>query len=849
MNDIADSVLTKLLYDIQKPGQYIGGEWNAVKKDPGSVKTKVALAFPDLYEIGMSHLGQRILYHLLNKNADIAAERVFAPWMDFEQRLRECNVPLFSLENRIPLFQFDIIGFSLLYELNYTNILTILDLGKIPLLAKERDQFYPLVIAGGPAVFNPEPVADIFDLFAVGDGEELFPEIISLFQKMSGREAGKMDLLKALSTLDGIYVPAFAEVHQPPGSKFFVLRAGAGGRAVIQKRIQYSLEKEPFPEEIVVPNVGIVFDRIALEAERGCPQKCRFCQASAIYFPPRPRDPSHLIETGKNSVRKTGYEDVSLTALSISDYPYLSRTVQDLMESFESKNIALSLSALRPKGLTPDIAEDILKVRKTGFTIVPEAGTDRLRRVINKNLTQQEIRDAVRNAFSHGWRLLKLYFMVGLPTETEEDLQGIVDTVKEIIRIGYEELHGPPQIHLSIASFIPKPHTPFQWEKMDDAETLKKKFRFLLSKIKRYRFVQFKRHPVMTSLLEGIFSRGDRRLSNVLVQAWERGARFDSWNDRLDFSIWENAFEAFDLDYTVYFDRIDYKAPLPWDHIDTGVKKEYLLKEREKAYREESSPSCLDMKCSQCLGCSLWTKFRKIDPVPFKAKPVRKLSSENPQGVVFRFRAVFSKKGMARFFSHKDVMRIIQRGLRRAGIAVVYSAGFHPKMQISHLPALPLGMEGKEEIFEFKMPQQVEKTNFLERINHSLPGGIEILDIIPVSQDHPALIQDIDRVVYSLDLNIPLVQDALEKLQKTKKNESSIEARLKNQFPDVLKTNNMLDSLFLDEKKKELKITFIFNSKKAPKPQDIVSALLPVQSPVYAMAREKIIMKSGHIVS
>jgi len=850
MERIKDSELEKLLYGIQKPGQYLGGEWNEIKKDPDSVSTKVVLAFPDLYEIGMSHMGQKILYHVLNKDPSVMAERVFAPWIDFEKKLRDNNAPLYSLENKIPLYEFDIVGFSLLYELNYSNVLTILDLGRIPLLARERDESHPLVIAGGPAAFNPEPLADFIDFFVLGDGEEAFPEVVLLFQKLrnSGKKRG--DLLKKYSKLKGVYVPSLYKTYQPSASSLHAVSPIGDSPRKIRKRIVYPLDLAPYPEEIIVPNVGIVFDRVVIETERGCPQRCRFCQATNIYFPARVKDPDLLIHTAKNSVQKTGYEDVSLTALSISDYPYLAQTIKKLMEDFSKQKVSLSLSALRPKGLTPEIAENILKVRKTGFTLVPEAGTDRLRRVINKNLTGEEIREAVGNAFSHGWQLVKLYFMVGLPTEREEDLQGIVDTVREVIRIGYEKLNKAPRINLSISSFIPKPHTPFQWEKMEDVDSLRSKHEFIFSQLKKYRFVQFKKHSVDASQLEGLFSRGDRRLGQAILMAWEKGARFDSWDDRLDLALWAEAVENSELDWNVYLSELEKESPLPWEHLDTGIKKEHMLRERDKAYMEESTPSCLDEKCSVCLGCSFSAYFDK-------EYPSRRLDSSGEPSSIDdkiiddkitdrnRYRVRFSKTGKARFLSHRDMISILQRGLRRAKIPVLFSEGFHPKMLISFLPALPLGMEGHAEWFEFKTDQVLDEPDFLLRMNKSLPDGFKILDLIPLEIDNPRLMDSVEGLIYSLDLNSGLVLDAVADMAGAEVEENSLTEKLMGLFEAKAKEDPLVQRVFWDPDGNKLKIIYFHSAQKAPRPQDLIKAILPIENPVYAMAREEIIIKTA----
>ncbi|HDT14174.1 MAG TPA: TIGR03960 family B12-binding radical SAM protein, partial [Candidatus Aminicenantes bacterium] len=461
------AALSELLARVEKPGRYVGGEWNEIRKDPSRVRVKVALAFPDAYEIGMSYLGQKILYDRLNKDRGVLAERVFAPWPDLERELRAAGLPLGSLESGRPLDAFDIVGFSLLYELNDSNVLTILDLGRVPLVSADRGEDDPLVIAGGPAAFNPEPVADIFDLIYVGDGEEGLPEIVRTAADTRLRGLRRRDRLRELARIEGVYVPSLYDPAAVPGSPLLAPRPRPGAPAVVRKRLARDFARTPFPEKIVVPNVRVVFDRVAIEAARGCPQSCRFCQASTLYFPHRPKDPGLVYRTALRSLRQTGYEDLSLSALSIGDHPHLETIVRSLMEELGREKIALSLSSLRPGRLSRGLVESILKVRKTGFTLVPEAGTERLRAVLNKKIDDREIRDGLTFAFEGGWKLVKLYFMIGLPTETEEDLAGIVALVRGAIDLGRSILGRAPRIHVSLSSFIPKPHTPFQWLGME----------------------------------------------------------------------------------------------------------------------------------------------------------------------------------------------------------------------------------------------------------------------------------------------------------------------------------------------------------------------------------------------
>jgi len=839
--------LEEILKEVEKPGRYLGGEWNEIRKNPSRVKVKVALVFPDLYEVGMSYLGQKILYFLLNDNPNILAERVFVPWIDFEQKLRSEKKPLYSLENKIPLAQFDILGFSLLYELNYSNILTILDLGHIPIFSSERSSNYPLVIAGGPAACNPEPVADIFDLFLVGDGEEAFLEIIRKYMLLKKESKEKVPLLKEMDEIKGVYVPSLYKPYLPKGSHLLAVRPEQGSPASIKKRVFYPFQDAPFPEKIVVPNIKVIFNRVSVEVARGCPQKCRFCQASSVYLPARVKNPSSVVDNILNSLRLTGYEDTSLAALSISDYPYLNGTVEIFMEQLAKKKISLSLPSLRPKGLSSEVAKNIIKVRKTGFTLVPEAGTERLRRVINKKLEDDDIREASQNAFSQGWRLLKLYFMVGLPTEKDEDLEGIVSLVQEVIRIGHRILKSAPQINLSVSSFIPKPHTPFQWLRMEEESTLRKKYGYLRSRLKRYPFVKFKRHPLKDSILEAVFSRGDRKLNTVLYKSWKGGARFDSWNDLFNFQIWEDAFKQEHLDYNLYLSSIENDVQLPWDHIDTGVKKSYLIEELNRALREEYTPSCMDDKCGTCQGCSFPHLLEREFPEKIKITSSSEKTFGEETETEFCYRVFYSKLQSARFLSHMDINTIIQRTFRRAGIHVVHSKGFHPKILISYPAALPLGMEGKAECFEFKSRFLFKEDKFISRMNKYLPLGVQILRLERRETANISLNKEIETLVYSVDLKSQEIKSAVGD-RNEKKISSSKRYEKIEELVDVFRAktpNEFIQKAVVDRKKGKLFLHLKYSLQKNIRAQDIAEDIFKIKKPAYVMAREKIVFQES----
>jgi radical SAM family uncharacterized protein len=844
---MSEDALRGLHDRIEKPGRYVGGEWNEIRKGPGVPRYKVALAFPDVYEIGMSYLGQKILYGLLNRDPAVQAERVFAPWPDLEAELRRSGALLASLENGIPLREFDAVGFSLLYELNYTNVLTILDRGGIPLQSAERGPGHPLVMAGGPAAFNPEPVAEIFDLFLVGDGEEAFPEIIAAHRTLRAKGLDRASILQELSGIRGVYVPSLYVAERRPGSPLLVPRPLGKAPARIEKRRVEALSRAFFPEKIIVPSLRVVFDRVAMEAARGCPQNCRFCQAASLYFPHRAREPEVVIKTMVRSLRQTGYEDCSLSALSISDYPHLETTVQCLMDELARDKISLSLSSLRPRGLSPELVESILRVRKTGFTLVPEAGTERLRKVINKKLTDEEIREALTLAFRGGWKLVKFYFMAGLPTETEEDLQGIIDLVRGSLELGRSILGAPPRINVSLSSFIPKPHTPFQWLGMDDEKTLAEKQRFVRSGLGRARSVEFKDHPVRTSRLEAVFSRGDRRLNRVLIRAWENGARFDSWGDRLDDAAWERAFAEAGIDPRDYLGPLDPSAVLPWEHIGTGLRTDHLRRELERALRAETSPPCLERSCADCDGCDSRSWKRKPRPFRKPVLPAARPPLGQATGGTLRYRLVYAKVGKARYLSHIDLIHVLQRGFRRAGVGVRMTQGFHPKMDLSYGPALPLGMEGLREVLEFRSSFRLNEKEFLARMGRSLPAGIRLRSLMTLPPGQPTLQACIEGLAYSLDWTGREFREAWSAARgggeagATGPDRAAIRKVLAEHLgrrPEAVAVNAVFAG-------RRLKLALPPEPRKGLRAQDIVAEAFGIGNPVPLLRRDAVVLRTG----
>lgn len=725
----------KSLQGVERPGRYVGGEINACGKSFEDARVRFALAFPDVYEVGLSHLGLRLLYHLLNGMEGVMADRVYAPWFDFERRLREEGEPLRALESRRNLKDFDFLGFSLQYELGYTNILTILDLAKIPFRADARSMDDPWIVGGGPCAFNPEPLAPFFDFFVLGEAEELLRELVEVYGKWKEEGAGREVFLERICRMEGVYVPSFFQVHYGDDGTISSMRALREDHRSIGKRLVMDLDAcSPLPEKPLVPLLDIVHNRLGMEIARGCTRGCRFCQAGFIYRPVRERNPVRVVREAKRALENTGYEELSLLSLSTGDYCHIQSLLAELMGRFGEEKVAVSFPSMRVGTLTPELMGLIQKVRKTGFTLAPEAGSERLRRVINKEILDEDLLAAAQSAYGLGWRVLKLYFMIGLPTERLEDLEAMVALCHKVWELGKGSRAA---VNVSVSTFIPKAMTPFQWEAQMPREEVEERLEYLRAHLKKPG-MRFKWHHPGHSHLEGVFARGDRRLAPVIERAWRMGARFDGWTECLREDLWKQAFHHEGIDPSFYTCRERSKDEvLPWDHLSAGVDKEYFLREKARGLEEEFTSDC---RWSACTGCGV-CDHEEIRPLLHheasmefhdEESPGKAFLSHVPDGVLYRLH--YSKIGTIRFVGQIELAQALMRAVRRAGLSAAYSRGFHPHMKLSFPEALPLGMESEVSEAYLTLTRRENPQDIRERLNAHLPEGVEITSVSQVAR-------------------------------------------------------------------------------------------------------------------
>ncbi|VAX21138.1 FIG092679: Fe-S oxidoreductase [hydrothermal vent metagenome] len=726
MNNISMERFERVLESVKKASTYLGVEKNSVHKDHEKIDASIALAFPDLYEIGMSHLGLKILYNVINGQPDLVAERVFTPGEDFATAIKSENMPFMSLETRRPLKDFDILGFTIPYELSYTNMLWMLDLAGIPLKTLDRDDATTFVIGGGAGVYNVEPVAEFFDCFVLGDGEETVLTVMRLIASQKGKP--RNETLEKLSHVPGVYVPSLFDVSYDTEGKIEKVSPKLAEYKKATRVFLPTLSESPFPYEIVIPFGKPVQDRLNVEIDRGCTQGCRFCQAGTTYRPVRERTPAEIMAIIEKALGLTGYDSVTVTSLSAGDYSKIEPLLSTLMNRYEGEKVGVSLPSLRSDTVTSNIIREVGRVKKTGFTITSEAGTQRLRDVLNKNVTDEAIIRVATNLLESGWRSLKLYFMIGLPTETDEDVEAIFKLSDKLAQLTVNKKRFQT-ITVSVSNFVPKPHTAFQWVGQDSIESLIRKKERLFDLIRRNKRLRLKWNNAKMSFLEAVFSRGDRKLSRVVERAYRTGCKMDAWTEFFSYDGWMAAFKEEGIEPEFYANRdFDLDETLPWDHIDTGLTKKFFLREWKHAQKAEMTGDC---KTANCEGCGLDpnTCFKPYD-WPEVEKPEADQSTQKNR---FKYRLTYTKTGLVKFLAHLETVSVLTRAIRIAKLPVMYSEGYSPHPRISFGPALPVGVESYAEAMDIEFSSKFAAEPLLQILNSVTPRGFNFTDCEEIS--------------------------------------------------------------------------------------------------------------------
>jgi radical SAM family uncharacterized protein/radical SAM-linked protein len=777
------SRLDPILPTVEKPGRYVGLERNVVRKDLGASAVTVALAFPDTYEIGMSHTGLKILYEIVNRRPEFACERTYAPWVDLESRMREREIPLFTVESFAPVADFDVVGFSLQSELNYSNVPNMLDLAGIPVWQRDRVDADAIVLGGGPCTANPEPVADFFDAFLVGDAEEALPRVLEVVGEGRRAKSERRELLARLAAVEGIYVPSFYDVsYHEDGRIASITRNDPRAPERARRTWVPVLKPEYYPGKPMVPSVEIVQDRLGLEVMRGCTQGCRFCQAGYWYRPVRELDPDDVVSMTKTFIAESGWSEVGLLSLSTADYSQIEPLVRCLAPQLSDRRVSISLPSLRAEAFSVGLADAVSEVRKSGFTFAPETGSDRLRRVINKTFTNADMIQAADVAFARGWDLIKVYTMIGLPTETKDDLDELVMLVEGVLAQGRK--HGRKEVNVSVGPFVPKSWTPFQWAPFDGVELLEKKLRYLKERFRRVRGAKMKWHEPREAEIECVLSRGDRRVARILHAAWLSGVKFDGWSEHFRYDLWNRAFETEGIAKSAWLRAYDVDEVLPWDVLDASITKRFLKVELVKAKKEMRTEDCKWGHCYACgvpgngedtvLATSLRGSLPTLDasvssaddPAAYRevakgAAYRQKAMPDLPSAVrrpatrvheVFRHRITFEKSGDARFLSHRNTMDVLERAIRAAGLPARYSEGFNPHMKLSMGPALALGLESRHEVFDVEGIAPFG-SDAARAISDKLPPGLSVSEVRELGSTEPALSRAVKSARYAVRLD------------------------------------------------------------------------------------------------
>jgi radical SAM family uncharacterized protein/radical SAM-linked protein len=742
-----------LILRAQKPSRYVGGEVNSVVKSLPDCRATWALCFPDTYEVGMSNVGFRVIYAALNQRPDVACERSFLPWPDLESLMRAERVPLWSLESRVPLSDFDIVGITMQFETCYPGVLALLDLAGIPLTSAERGQEHPLVLGGGPCAVNAEPMHAFFDALVVGEGEEVVHEITDAVKDWKDGGGSRRELLWRLSEIPGVYVPSYFDFRYAKDGTIDAIVPLKPGYEKIVRRIVPDLNLVPQPERPIVPFMQTIFDRLPLEIQRGCTRGCRFCQVGMLTRPTRQRDPNQVRELAEKGLANSGYEEVGFLSLSAGDYECLNPMLEDFFDRFAPERIAVSIPTLRTETMNARLTEQIKRVRKTGFTVAPEAATERLRQAINKGNSEKDLLHAVETVFASGWNLLKLYFMIGLPTETDDDVAAIVDVAKKSLALARRH-SSSAQINVAVSTFVPKPFTPFQWEPMIPLAETQRKHALLRERLgKKFGAIRLSCHESDASEIEGALSLGDRRVATAVLSTFRQGARLDGWSEHFSLDRWQQSFKEVERQYGVGVDFFSHRERgerevLPWDHIDVEVTKTYLWKERMKARSLAEVKDCVSAPCTACGACD----YDVVDTRVYHADDYRKAPApaaapaEPETRTLVRVR--FTKTGRSIALSHLETMTAVTRSIRRARLPIAYTQGFHPKPKMGFGPACPVGVASEAEYFDLELLGTPPVAEIASRLDQEMPAGMRVLGAEAVEPSAPSLSASLRAVRY-----------------------------------------------------------------------------------------------------